>query len=65
MRRVILVFLRCVAPSAFGQSNYAVVTGTVADPQQSSVVGSSVLLTAKDTHAERRVTSNALGIFQI
>ena len=65
VRRVILALLLCVAPSAFGQSNYAVVTGTVSDPQQSPVAGSSVLLTAKDTHAERRATSNALGIFQI
>jgi hypothetical protein len=65
VRRAILIFQLCVAPIAFGQSNYAVVTGTITDPQQSPVAGSSVLLTAKDTHAERRVTSNALGIFQI
>jgi hypothetical protein len=65
VRRAIVIFLLCVAPSAFGQSNYAVVTGTITDPQQSPVAGSSVLLTAKDTQAERRVASNALGIFQI
>jgi hypothetical protein len=65
VRRAILVFLLCVAPSAFGQSNYSVVTGTITDPQQSPVAVSSVLLTAKDTHAERRVTNNALGTFQI
>ncbi len=65
MRRAILVFLLCAAPAAFGQSNYAVVTGTLTDPQQSPVAGSSVALTAKETRAERRVTSNAQGIFQI
>ena len=65
MRRAILIFLLCAAPAAFGQSNYAVVTGTLTDPQKSPVAGSSVVLTAKETRAERRVTSNAQGIFQI
>lgn len=65
MRRAILLFLLCAAPSAFGQSNYAVVTGTVTDPQQSPVAGAAVTLTAKETRAERRVSTNSQGIFQI
>src|SRR5713101_7391757 len=48
VRRAILAFLLCAAPAALGQSNYAVVTGTLTDPQQSPVAGSSVLLTAKE-----------------
>ena len=65
MRRAILVFLLCAVPAAFGQSNYSVITGTLTDAQKSPVAGSSVVLTAKETRAERRVTSNAQGIFQI
>ena len=60
MRRTVLALLLCVAPAAFGQGNYAVVTGTLTDPQKSPVAGSSVLLTAKETRAERRVTSNTV-----
>src|SRR5579859_2993999 len=68
MRRAILLFslfLVIAAPGAFGQSNYAVVSGTVTDPQQGPVAGAAVALTSNETHAERRVTTNAQGIFQI
>src|SRR5215472_1633856 len=65
MRRVILLFLFCVAPAALGQSNYAVVSGTITDPQQGPVAGATVDLTSNETHAERRVTTNSQGIFQI
>src|SRR5437868_4931739 len=65
MRRAILLFLLWVAPAALGQSNYAVVSGTVLDPQQSPVAGASVVLTSKETHAARRVSTNSQGIFQL
>jgi hypothetical protein len=65
MRKAILLFLLFVAPYSFGQSNYAVVTGTITDPQQSPVAGSAIVLIASDTHAERRVATNSQGIFQI
>ncbi|HKW63176.1 MAG TPA: carboxypeptidase-like regulatory domain-containing protein [Candidatus Acidoferrum sp.] len=68
MRRAIVLFslfLVILAPGAFGQSNYAVVSGTVTDPQQSPVAGAAVALTSNETHAERRVTTNSQGIFQI
>ena len=65
MRRAILLFLLCAAPSAFGQSNYVAVTGAVTDPQHSPIAGAAVVLTAKETHAGRRVSTNAQGIFQI
>jgi carboxypeptidase family protein len=65
MRRAILLFLLALSPSAFGQSNYAVVSGTVTDPQQGPVAGAAIVLTSKETHAERRAGSNSQGIFQI
>ena len=65
MRRAILLFLLCLAPPAFGQSHYATVSGTVSDPQQSPVAGAPVVLTSRETRAERRVATNSEGIFQI
>src|SRR5216110_35908 len=65
MRRAILLFLLALSPGAFGQSNYAVVTGTVTDPQQGPVAGAAIVLTSKETHAERRGSTNSQGIFQI
>ncbi len=62
MRRAILLFLLCAVPSAFGQSNYAAVTGAVTDPQHSPIAGAAVVLTAKETHAGRRVSTNTQGI---
>src|SRR5438477_565137 len=68
MQRAILLFslfLVILAPGTFGQSNYAVVSGTITDPQQGPVAGAAVVLTSNETHAERRVTTNSQGIFQI
>src|ERR1044072_8993416 len=50
---------------AFGQSNYAVLSGTVNDPQQRALPGASVQLTSVSTHAARHAISNEQGIFQI
>jgi hypothetical protein len=55
----------CVSASALAQSNYAVLGGTVVDPQQHVVVGATVQLTSVGTHAVRRVISNEQGMFQI
>src|SRR5258706_12334377 len=49
---------------AFGQSNYAVITGTVTDPQHLPVVGASVQLAAASTGAVRRVVTNQRGLFE-
>src|SRR5438094_1525754 len=65
MQRAILLFLRFLGPGTFGQSNYAAVSGTITDPQQGPVAGAAVVLTSNETHAERRVTTNSQGIFQI
>jgi hypothetical protein len=48
-----------------GQSNYAVLGGTVFDPQDRAIPGADVRLTSVSMHAERRATTNDQGIFQI
>src|ERR1044072_1042881 len=69
MRKLILFLLLFSLPSlsmlAFGQSNYAVLSGTVLDPQQRIVPEASVQLTSVSTHAMRHARSNEQGIFQI
>ena len=50
---------------AFGQSNYAELSGTVLDPERAAIVGASIQLTSLSTQAERIVSSNEHGIFQI
>lgn len=57
--------LLLISLSAFGQSNYAVLGGTVVDPQQRVIMGATVQLTSLGTHAVRRVISDEQGIFQI
>ena len=47
------------------QSNFAVVRGTVYDPQRKPVPGSEVQLTSAATHAVRRAISNEQGIFEV
>src|SRR5258707_560031 len=65
MRRFLLLASLFAAPYAFGQSNFAVVRGTVVDPQHNPVAGSEVQLSATATHAVRRAVSNEQGIFEI
>ena len=60
---LLLMVLEC-ALSAFGQSNYAAVTGTVTDPQHLPVVGASIELTAAGTGATRHVLTNQQGLFE-
>ena len=54
--------LACAAGLA--QSNYAVLGGTVLDPQESFVPNAEVQMTAKATGAVRHTTTNEFGIFQ-
>ena len=65
MRRFLSVVLLFAAPYALGQSNFAVVRGTVYDPQRNPVSGSEVQLTSAATHAVRRAISNEQGIFEV
>ena len=64
MRKFAFVF--CLVPAfAFGQINYAVLGGTIADPQGKAFAGAEVELTSSSTHAVRHVASNDQGIFEI
>lgn len=63
------LLLLCVClltfPIASAQSNYAVLRGSVLDPQHLAVVGAHVHLTASDTGAERVVDSNSVGLYEM
>jgi hypothetical protein len=48
-----------------GQSNYAVLSGAIADPQRASIVGATVQLISVSTRAERQVSTSERGVFQI
>src|ERR1700687_4150872 len=64
MRKQLLLLVLRFALSAFGQSNYAVVTGTVIDPQHLPVVGAAIQLTAASTGAVRHVVTDQRGLFE-
>ncbi len=58
-------FLLLTSMTAFGQSNYAGLSGTVFDPQQRAIPGASVELVSASTHSARHVSSDEQGTFQI
>jgi Carboxypeptidase regulatory-like domain len=51
--------------AAHAQSNYAVVRGSILDPQRRPVAGAHVHITADGTGAKREVTANATGLYEI
>ncbi|HEV2486906.1 MAG TPA: carboxypeptidase regulatory-like domain-containing protein [Terracidiphilus sp.] len=51
--------------TAQAQSNYAVIRGSILDPQHRPVVDARVHITAAGTGAEREVASNATGLYEI
>src|ERR1022692_71637 len=57
--------LALIATTAFCQSNYAVLGGTVYDPQQRPVVGATVQVTSLSTRITRQTSGNEKGIFEI
>jgi hypothetical protein len=65
MRLSLVVFCLLMASRAYSQSNYASLSGTVFDPQQKVLAGSSVQLTSENTGASRSAVTNELGSFQI
>ena len=65
MKMAVVFMLVLVSLPAYGQSNYAVLTGTVLDPERRAIVGASIRLTSESTRAERIVSSNEQGIFQV
>ena len=62
---VILGFVVLVSFSAAGQSNYAVLSGTIADPQSHAIAGAKVELTSSATGATRRASTNTQGLYEI
>src|SRR5258707_15539763 len=65
MHRFLLLVLLFAVPCTFAQSNFAVLRGTVYDPQHNPVAGSAVQLTSAATNAVRRAVSNEQGIFEV
>src|SRR5258707_6352230 len=65
MHRFLLLVLLFAVPCTFAQSNFAVLRGTVYDPQHIPVAGSAVQLTSAATNAVRRAVSNEQGIFEV
>jgi hypothetical protein len=67
MRRAVpvLIGLAIALATAQAQSNYAVIRGSILDPQHRPVVGARVHITAVETGAEREVASNAIGLYEI
>src|SRR5450432_3083409 len=60
---ILLLCLPALAVAAYGQSNYAVVTGTVTDSQSLPVAGATVHFKALSTGAIRVLTTNDRGLF--
>ncbi len=66
LRKLFFMFVFVfVSASVFCQSNYAVLGGTISDPQGKAFAGAEVHLTSSSTQAVRHVPSNAEGIFEI
>src|SRR5664279_4086626 len=62
------VILACILASVaaiHAQSNYAVVRGSILDPQHRPVLGAQVHAVTRDTGAARAVVSNEAGLYQI
>jgi hypothetical protein len=65
VKKAVILFVLLGSSHAHGQSNYAVLSGSVLDPEHRAIAGATVQLVSTSTHAERIVTSNDQGIFQI
>src|SRR5260370_16362916 len=63
-RSGLLLLLLVFALPADGQSNYALLSGSVTDLQHLPVAGAAVQLTAVSTGAIRRVITNQQGLFE-
>jgi len=65
-RKLSVAFLAILfASCAFAQSNYAVLSGSVTDPQSRPVAGATVVLTAASTGALRKVVTNDQGLYEV
>jgi hypothetical protein len=67
IRKIVIVVL-CLAIAQItthAQSNYAVVRGSILDPQHRYIIGARIHITAKGTGAERDVVSNSTGFYEV
>jgi hypothetical protein len=60
-----LPLLSFLALPAIAQSSYAVLSGSIVDPQAHAVAAALVEVTSRETGAARRVSTNAQGLYQI
>jgi len=60
----LIVYLLSVA-SLPAQSNYALLSGAISDPQHASVLGATVQLVSLSTRAERQISTDDRGAFQV
>jgi hypothetical protein len=67
MRRIfpVLVCLAVALGSAQAQSNYAVVRGSILDPQHRPIPGAHITITSNGTGTQREVVSNSSGLYEI
>ena len=67
MRKLLIAPLCLLAglATAHSQSNYATVRGSVFDPQHQAIPGAHIQATEVSTGAQREVTSNATGLYEI
>jgi hypothetical protein len=66
-RNVAAIILACLAVCLplVGQMNFAVLHGTIQDPQNQPVLNAQVTVIAADTGARRAVMSDATGWFEV
>jgi protocatechuate 3,4-dioxygenase beta subunit len=62
--RLLCLLLPACAITASAQSNYALLTGSVNDPEHRPIAGAMVELKASSTGAVRRVVTNEHGLFE-
>ena len=60
-----VLFILIVPIAIQSQSNYAVVRGSILDPQHRPIAGARVHIVASATGAEREVASNATGLYEV
>src|ERR1039458_9002658 len=68
MIRKIFPVLACLFAAAFAvhsQSNYAVVSGSIVDPQHRAVAGAQIHILTRGTGATRDAVSNQVGLYEI
>ena len=60
-----VIYLAAALVGAHAQSNYAMVSGSILDPQHRPIANARVYITASETGAKREVVSNASGLYEI